>query len=213
MSPIALAIFTVTVLGKLDSAKAEVKWQLYFRGVADNGVDLYAAFMNGVGTHKNLWESCKKVAANSSACRNFYRNDDILSHWDRVKWVRFSILKRAEEMKFIVFDGEHSDPLHWFDRNRIKNSSWVDLRHQHFKNFSIQGTANRKFLIASGNTRRGCDNDAGYFVAIVAKTGSCNYDKVDSIPTFRYSKLATSAKFSSKEFFSQADAIEVLVSF
>ncbi|CAL1546478.1 unnamed protein product, partial [Lymnaea stagnalis] len=124
--------------------------------------------------------------------------------------------KHNTKVKHVLFDGSGSTYLNWFDRNRVKDSPWIDLKTKSANIFSIAGEASpsynliRKFIIH--HSYSGCPNDVGWFVAIDNQNVYCPWEKNNAFPMFLYAEGNEAVKWTGGKT-NQADVLAIFVKY
>ncbi|XP_059165092.1 uncharacterized protein LOC131947788 [Physella acuta] len=167
------------------------EWKLAFRGTANVGKSVFAAYKNGTGIPSEVEPGCKQVTE-PLPCSNHYRNKEVFDNWDRVEKVAFIVYSNYTKVKEILFDGSGSTYMDWFDKTRVKFSTWNQIKTDVTNVFSIEGNilpvkaVKRTFFI--NNFYGGCPADRGWFVAIDRAGGHCNWEKTSTFPVFKYAR-------------------------
>ena len=196
----------------LDTGKKE--WRLVFRGTAYNNVKIYPAYMHGTGIPAVVEPGCKQFN-HSLPCVNHYRNRDAFENWANIDEVLLAVFDKGQIKKNIVFNGNGSTPISWFEASRVITSSWNDLKTAPHNIFSIEGDARplymRRFLINNDYTT--CTRSHGWFYAGEALDGGCLMDKTIARPFFQYSTLKTMAVWHTQQDVARADTFGVFVKY
>ncbi|CAL1535287.1 unnamed protein product [Lymnaea stagnalis] len=191
-------------------------WTLAFRGTANTNKSVYYAYTTKQASDLSVEPGCKQVTS-ALPCTNHYRNDQVLDNWANINEVAFIVYKNNIEVRRVVFDGKGTTNLNWFSRDRIKTSSWTDLKTESANYFSIDGYlnnfektyCNRRFFI--NHVFDSCPGDSGWFVAIDDKTlVCCPWEAYPAFPVFKYSRGDRYTNWSNGDF-DVADVIAVFV--
>ncbi|XP_059149497.1 uncharacterized protein LOC131936503 [Physella acuta] len=164
-------------------------WRLAFRGTANIGIPVLPAYMNGTGVPENVDPRCKMVKKPWN-CASHYRNNEVFDNWNNVSEVAFVVYSNYTVVKEILFDAVGSTYMNWFDKSRVKFSSWDSLNTANTNFFSIPGhilydtPVSRSFFI--NGIYGGCSLDVGWFVALDMAKGYCDWEKVPTFPVFKY---------------------------
>ena len=144
--------------------------------------------------------------------------DNIVNNWSNlgIELVKFAFYDTNRELAYVIFNGSDSTMLNWFDRNRVINSSWLDLTSRSVYNiFSIEGhihpnSYDRRFYI--NRNYGGCPKDRGHLAVINSAVSSpvCLFDDQPSYPAFIYSKFNT-VDFFQRRMFGIADFMAILI--
>ncbi|XP_059165091.1 uncharacterized protein LOC131947787 [Physella acuta] len=175
---------------KTKSASGE-DWTLTFRGTAYIGKSVYEAYKDGTGIPSEVEPGCKQVTE-PLPCTNHYRNKEVFDNWDRVEKVAFIVYSDYKKVHEILFDGSRSTYMDWFDKTRVKFSTWNQIKTDVTNFFSIEGqivpgvALMRTFFVNS--IYDGCPNDKGWFVAIDRAGGFCDWEKTSTFPVFKYAR-------------------------
>ena len=164
------------------------EWIVVFRAQAGNGVSVYDAWRYNRGT--------VDVLSNTNA-KSHYRHSAVQRWKDiQVVLVRVALYENGKEVAFILFDGDRSDNMNWFSKERILDSSWNHLRYDSALNVaSIIGVGNRRFYI---NTRYGgCENDHGFMLLLDNGPSPCIYEKILKQPQIMYAKFPGGTRWDS----------------
>ncbi|XP_059149496.1 uncharacterized protein LOC131936502 [Physella acuta] len=166
------------------------EWRLAFRGTAGVGKSVYLAYKDGVGIPAEVEEGCKQVAA-PLPCTNHYRNNAVMDNWSGISEVAFAVYKNNVKVKQVIFDGRATNYMSWFDRARIQDSSWIDLRTTGANVFSIVGIENgsHRRRMYMNHVHNACHGDYGWFAAIDNTHGGCPWENNLAFPVFKYSTL------------------------
>ena len=120
----------------------------------------------------------------------------------RISLVRVALFdENDKEVAFLLFDGTGSDKMNWFSKERLLDSSWVQLRYDSALNFfSIAGdTSNvRRFFI---NVRySSCPIDHGFLMSLDGNSPRpCDYEKrLGQTSRILYSKYPGGTRWSSE---------------
>ncbi|CAL1535283.1 unnamed protein product [Lymnaea stagnalis] len=188
------------------------QWKLAFRGTAGINKSMYSAYKDGTGIPVHVESGCQQLDS-SLPCTHHYRNNDILDNWGTIDEVAFVLYKNNTKVKHVLFDGSGSTYLNWFDRNRVKDSSWTDLKTKPANYFSIIGETTpsyngRKFFI--NHSYNGCPNDIGWFVAIDNQNGVCPWEQNEALPVFLYAQGNEAVKWTAGKT-SRADVLAIFV--
>ena len=179
------------------------EWIVVFRAQAGSGVSVYDAWRYNRGT--------VDVLSNTNA-KSHYRNSAV-QEWKNIQvvLVRVALFENGKEVAFILFDGDRSDYMNWFSKERILDSSWNHLRYDSALNFASiigDGNHNRRFFI---NTRyRGCQNDHGFMLLLDNGPSPCNYEKTSKQPQFMYAKFPGGTRWDSM-LFGYADSMTISI--
>ncbi|XP_059154632.1 uncharacterized protein LOC131940081 isoform X2 [Physella acuta] len=172
-----------------ETEKASKEWTLAFRGTAYIGKSVYAAYKNGTGIPSEVEPGCKQVAS-PLPCNNHYRNSEVFDNWDRVKEVAFVVYSNYTRVGDILFDGQDSTSISWFNKSRVLFTTWKQIKTDFTNFFSIEGNNvpenHRAFFINSNYN--GCPGDKGWFVAVDSANSYCPWEKFKSFPVFKYSR-------------------------
>ncbi|XP_059165090.1 uncharacterized protein LOC131947786 [Physella acuta] len=168
------------------------EWTLAFRGTANVGKSVFAAYRNGTGIPSEVEPGCKQVTE-PLPCSNHYRNKEVFDSWDRVEKVAFIVYSNYTKVKEILFDGSGSTYMDWFNKARVKFSTWNQIKTDVTNFFSIEGyipvkAVQRTFFVNS--IYNGCPNDKGWFVAIdiAGSSYSCDWETTSTFPVFKYAR-------------------------
>lgn len=170
---------------------------------------MYEAYLHG---SENVDPSCKQTNDSSLACFDHYRSS-ILDSWTNIDEVAFVAMRSGTVIKYAIFNGAGSDSMNWFSAQRLKNSSWNDLKtlpsHQFF---SIIGDDSgfRRFFI--NHEYGGCRHDVGWFVAMDQPSPACEWEKNEGYPVFMYSDSDTFENWTTGKT-ARADVIAVYVKY
>ncbi|XP_059179703.1 uncharacterized protein LOC131958604 [Physella acuta] len=213
-----------TVVGYLEAESSQLRnelkqnesgeWTLAFRGTAYIGKSVYAAYKNGTGIPSEVEPGCKQVTS-PLPCSNHYRNSEVFNNWDRVKEVSFIVYSNYKRVKEILFDGTSTTYMTWFDKSKVKFSTWTKIKTDTTNMFSIAGDIrpiiSRVFFI--NNVYGGCPGDKGWFVAVdKAETGACAWEKADKLPVFKYSRQSSPENWNTGDV-AIADMFAIFVKF
>ncbi|XP_059149557.1 uncharacterized protein LOC131936540 [Physella acuta] len=177
------------LLVSLNANSISKSWRLAFRGTANIGIPVLPAYMNGTGILENVDPHCKMVKKPWN-CASHYRNNEVFDNWNTVSEVAFVVYSNYTVVKEILFDAVGSTYMNWFDKSRVKFSSWDSLNTATTNFFSIKGetqfndTVSRTFYI--NRNYGGCPADAGWFVVIDRANGKCGWEKFTTFPVFKY---------------------------
>ncbi|XP_059165105.1 uncharacterized protein LOC131947798 [Physella acuta] len=144
-------------------------------------------------------------------CSNHYRNNAVINNWRGISEVAFAIYKNHKKVKQVIFDGSGSTYMNWFHKNRVKDSSWLDLKTSGSNHFSLVGHQEGQFRRTMFMNVRygGCPNDVGWFVAIDNTHGYCPWEHNLALPVFKYSYTDTASNWNSAT--TTADYIAIFV--
>ncbi|XP_055889771.1 uncharacterized protein LOC106072155 isoform X1 [Biomphalaria glabrata] len=186
------------------------EWKLAFRGTAGVRQSVLTAYKDSTFGSKPVESGCKQVGQNLP-CANHYRNNDILDNWSGVSEVALVIYKNNVKVKQVIFDGSGTNYINWFDKARVKDSSWIDMKTSSANYFSIDGhqdpTLRRTFFMSQAYGT--CPNDVGWFVA-VDSNGGCPWEQNSGIPMLKYSTSDSKMNWNAPTI-GQADYFAVLV--
>ncbi|XP_059149546.1 uncharacterized protein LOC131936530 [Physella acuta] len=190
------------------------EWTLAFRGTAYVGKSVYAAYKDGTGIPSEVEPGCKQVTA-PLPCNNHYRNSEVFDNWDRVNEVAFVVYSNYKRVKEILFDGTSTTYMTWFDKPKVKFSTWTKVKTETTNIFGIAGdirpNLSRAFFI--NNVYGGCPADKGWFVAVdKSETGSCAWEKADRLPVFKYSRQSSPENWNTGDV-ANADMFAIFVKF
>ncbi|CAL1535286.1 unnamed protein product [Lymnaea stagnalis] len=205
---------------KADSSSGDPMkgWTLAFRGTATINKSVHYAYTNKQARDLSVEPGCKQVTS-ALPCTNHYRNDQVLDNWANINEVAFIVYKNNIEVRRVVFDGKGTTNLNWFSRDRIKTSSWTDLKTESANYFSIAGLLHKHFSGVNRWSRRFfmnhvlslCTGDSGWFVAIDIETrAGCPWETYPAFPVFKYSRGDRYTNWSNGDF-DVADVIAVFV--
>ncbi|KAH9500164.1 hypothetical protein Btru_077363 [Bulinus truncatus] len=195
-----------------ESQMLSKEWTLVFRGTSSIRKSVYSAYVNGTGVPDDVTESgCKQVQFRLP-CSSHYRNDQVLNSWHGISEVAFAIYKDNVRVGQVIFDAAGSTFLNWFDKARVKSSTWPDMLSASSNVFSIPGYQSDPFqrVFFMSQAYNGCGGDAGWFVALDSENGNCDWDQNEAFPVFKYSGLAGSAVWDSNNV-KRADFVAVFV--
>ncbi|XP_059154526.1 uncharacterized protein LOC131940008 [Physella acuta] len=123
-------------------------------------------------------------------CNNHYRNSEVFDNWDRIKEVAFIVYSNYTRVGDILFDGQDSTSISWFDQSRVLFATWKQIKTDATNYFSIEGDVRpeltRTFFINSNYN--GCPEDKGWFVAVDRTNGICPWEQSRTFPVFKYSR-------------------------
>ena len=181
----------------------EDEWIVVFRAQAGNGVSVYDAWRYNIGT--------VDVLSNTNA-KSHYRHSAVQRWKDiHVVLVRVALYENGKEVAFILFDGDRSDNMNWFSKERILDSSWNQLRYDSALNFASiigDGRYNRRFFI---NTRYGgCENDHGFMLLLDNGPSPCIYEKILKQPQILYAKFPGGTRYDSM-LYGRADSMTISI--
>ncbi|KAK0064520.1 hypothetical protein Bpfe_006179 [Biomphalaria pfeifferi] len=161
--------------------------KLVFRGTKSVRSSVYEAYRSGAGVPEIVDDGCKQVGK-SMNCSNHYRNNEILNNWKGISNVTFAIYKDNVKVKQVVFNAAGSNYMSWYEKGRVLDSSWSDLKSATANYFSIvghqDGGLRRTFFM--NHYYSTCAVDVGWFVALDANQGGCEWEKNDGFPAFKY---------------------------
>ncbi|XP_071960614.1 adhesion G-protein coupled receptor G6-like isoform X2 [Antedon mediterranea] len=125
-------------------------------------------------------------------------NEEYYRDRDEVK-IRF--YKNGEEMAFIDFTGESTDKENWFAKERVRESSFENIKRENTNYFSIKGHSNsdvrRQFF--TNKNYGGCENDYGWTV-VVSQDGNCMWErKQTEYPLIMYSPVPNGVLWQSDD--------------
>lgn len=157
------------------------EWFLVFVGLAGNGEDVYASYVDGTGT---VTDDINCMTLDMTACQQNYRSP-IMDLWSSVHIteVKYSLYKNDQEVAYAIFNGIGSDITNWFSAERLLNSSWTEAMmtssHPPTRRFSI--------TVSYG----GCPLDLFFTVTIADLFFWCNFDNQTTYPQFIYSTVTS----------------------
>ena len=177
-------------------------WLLVFRAKSGGFGGVFEAWETGTGAR----ESFEPEDADF-----FFQEDDPYRNYavDIWKRLRISLVHIAlfdydgQEVAFLLFDGMGSDKMNWFSKERLLDSSWVQLRYDSSLNyFSIAGDAGNKRRFFVNVRYQTCDIDHGFLVVIDRDAPRpCSYEKsLGQSMEILYSKFPGGTRWSSMEF-------------
>ncbi|XP_059154652.1 uncharacterized protein LOC131940090 [Physella acuta] len=183
-----------TVVGYLEAETIQLRneptqtesgdWTLTFHGTAYVGKSVNAAFHDATGIPSDVEPGCKQVTA-PLPCNNHYRNSEVFDNWDRVKEVAFIVYSNYTRVGDILFDGQDSTSISWFNKSRVLFTTWKQIKTDATNYFSIEGDVRpeltRTFFINSNYN--GCPEDKGWFVAVDRTNGNCPWEQ--NVPGFQ----------------------------
>ncbi|MGC4089282.1 MAG: hypothetical protein QM756_15625 [Polyangiaceae bacterium] len=115
----------------------------------------------------------------------------------------------GQKRAFVLFDGIQSGPVNWFDKARVKSSSWSDLGVNATTNFfSIAGDPNFTRRFYANQLYNDCPNDIGWFV--VSSGTYCAWEDTSTNMAILYSNQSTAQLWQSASA-SRADVFAVYV--
>ncbi|XP_059149547.1 uncharacterized protein LOC131936531 [Physella acuta] len=192
--------------------RSGAEWTLAFRGTAYIGKSVYDAYKDGTGIPREVEPGCKQVT-DPLPCKNHYRNSEVFDNWERVQEVAFILYSNYQKVKEILFDGTKTNYMTWFDKSKVKFSSWNQLKDTQTNIFSISGDirVNLKRAFYINNLYNGCE-DKGWFVALDMAYGSCPYEKIDRFPVFLYARHNQPENFNSGAL-DKADTMAIFVKY
>ncbi|KAK0064461.1 hypothetical protein Bpfe_006120 [Biomphalaria pfeifferi] len=201
---------TVSTCCQASGSCGDQEWKLAFRGTAGVRQSVLTAYKDSTFGSKPVESGCKQVGQNLP-CASHYRNNDILDNWSGVSEVAFVIYKNNVKVKQVIFDGSGTNYLNWFDKARVKDSSWIDMKTSSANYFSIDGhqdpVLRRTFFMSQAYGT--CPNDVGWFVA-VDSNGGCPWEQNSGIPMLKYSTSDSKMNWNAATI-GQADYFAVLV--
>ncbi|CAC5420409.1 unnamed protein product [Mytilus coruscus] len=180
-------LLTLNVVGEED-------WHMVFKvatGGAGNVYDLYT------GDNVSNVDNAQAQSLTQPIQEHF--KSDIVNKWTSVGivQVRLAIHKNGTEVAFFLFDGKESNKTNWFLKERLQNSSYIDLQNSTSNIptnvFSIYGS----FYINS--VWGGCASDAGWLMVYdTHNLGGCSWEKhyLSDKPAILYSPISTRVRFS-----------------
>lgn len=183
------------------------EWFLVFVGLAGNGVDVHASYVDGTGT---VTDDVNCMTLNMAACQQNYRSP-VMDSWSslQITEVKYSLYKNGREKAYAIFNGTGSDLTNWFSQARLLDTSWTEaLTTTTFQYVSIPGHApTRRFsmIVSYG----GCPLDLFFTVTITGPTFACNYDNPATFPQFLYSTSTTPSYFETGVNTDSADYITI----
>jgi len=205
-----LTFLLLITLHKVDSKSlfdvfqtGKPEWELVFRGTPGVQRSAYHAYMNYQVTYAE--PGCKTLDI-GIPCFNHYRNNNALDYWSNVDEVALVLYKNGVPAVYVVFNGNGSNNVNWFDNSRVIRTSFTDF--EVFKNsscseqygcyFSLQGSEglDRRFYI--NYQFGGCDLDAGWIVA-VEKMDCVWTRRNDRLPRFLYAKGGNMSNYMTGE--------------
>ncbi|KAL4225331.1 hypothetical protein ACF0H5_016019 [Mactra antiquata] len=186
-------------------------WQLIFRATSGNGHNVYNAWTTGTGT----CDTKPDTMARSKSCH--YRSS-IVSAWSisNIKMVKLALYTEDKEVAYIIFNGENSNSVNWFDASRVISSSWSDVTPTDSYNYFsivghyIAGRHDRRFFI--NRSYKGCNNDLGNLAVIDTLSAGkpCLFDRHPVYPQFVYSQI-NSVNYWQNGLFGRADYFAVFI--
>ncbi|XP_025082794.1 uncharacterized protein LOC112557262 [Pomacea canaliculata] len=175
---------------------------LAFKVFAGNGKEAFISYSSLWVNNDTPFEryvtpsSCRLTGA----CGSNFRGN-FLFYWDEllVDTVKVNIHKNGEVVHYSVFNGTGSTYLNWFNRTKLLESSWLDLKTSSTNVFSIYGDPKlkRQFYISSNSTD--CGSDAGWLVIKNSKE-KCSWGKLPKTakyPVIFFANPNHAVKFSS----------------
>ncbi|XP_071950995.1 uncharacterized protein [Antedon mediterranea] len=159
-------------------------WNLIFKGVAETGVSVRSAYVDGTGASQT------DTAASLLSSQNFRLNEKF-EQWAslQVQQVKVTLYSAsAEELISLVFNGVNSDTTSWYSVSNLIDSPWTDLTTSAAINyFGINGHSNSRTWYINSHYG-GCSVDTGWLVAI-DKTLGCVWEaqRGSTYPVFLYS--------------------------
>ncbi|XP_059149545.1 uncharacterized protein LOC131936529 isoform X2 [Physella acuta] len=165
-------------------------WTLAFRGTAYIGKSVYDAYTDGTGIPSEVEPGCKQVI-DPLPCNNHYRNSEVFDNWGIVEEVAFVVYSNYQKVKEIIFDSTSTTYMNWFDKSKVKFSTWTRIKTDATNFFRILGDnqLSRRFFINRVYSFSGCPEDRGWFVVVdKVETGACKWEKADKLPVFKYSR-------------------------
>ncbi|XP_059149531.1 uncharacterized protein LOC131936521 [Physella acuta] len=189
------------------------EWILAFRGTAYIGKSVYAAYKDGIGIPSEVEPGCKQVTK-PLPCNNHYRNLNVFDNWDKVNEVAFVVYSNYTKVKEILFDGTSTNYMTWFDKSKVKFSTWKQIKTDITNVFSIVGHISpdlmRTFFV--NNVYGGCPADKGWFVAVDRADGACAWEKASRFPVFKYSRQSSPENWTTGDV-ANADMFAIFVKF
>jgi len=183
------------------------EWVIAFRGtkgLLKGTYDVYTKHQDDF-----VEQACQEINSVSHTmgsrpyCYHQYRNNEILDDWHDVDQVALVVYKGGNRVAHVIFNGTGSDYLNWFDHNKVVSSSWTDIKGEGANYFSLAGdpVLRRRFFME--RNYGGCQNDAGWFVAVDEwiPDHNCAWEdrrmRTHRVPLLLYSNVSTYANWNS----------------
>ncbi|KAK2164601.1 hypothetical protein LSH36_61g05009 [Paralvinella palmiformis] len=157
-------------------------WIPIFRAYSESGLDVYSAWTTNNINNINTDEGPSHLLLQPTI-------------WPFIKEVKVSMVNDHKQMTYITFTASGSTRSNWFSRDRIIESTYVDLMDSLYNpespaSYSISGfvqiyrNVTRRFYAYWKHS--GCHNDIGWIAVLDILDGFCFWERNGIRPSFMY---------------------------
>lgn len=186
--------------------KRNPEWTLVFKAISGNGERVYDAWKKDLSklTSCDAGLGClsEDDTINTISPTSKHLTSQLIKQWTslNIQKVKLELYSEGNVVMQLVFNGEGSDSMDWFNNRRLMYSTYEDMHKNSVYNyFSIQGYITndaRRFHINS--EYHGCPGDVGWLTVVDSDpTGRCGWETDRPRPQFLYSKSKTMRNWNS----------------